>query len=105
MEKFSYKYNNDLTFYFKSPQELIYFQKKVTNIRTIENLKRVYNNMYGLAITDEMAYLLMYARLSKNYFSVNCYGVDLWRDDVEKMLAFQPKLIDKLKDITQKPKE
>lgn len=105
MEKFSYKYNKDLTFYFKTPQELIYFQNKVTNTKAMDNLKRVYNNMYGLGITDEMAYLLMYARLSKNYFSVNCCGVNLWREDVEKMLEFQPRLISKLKDITQKPKE
>jgi hypothetical protein len=102
---FSYKYNDDLTFYFSSPQDVIYFQSKISNENVISNLKKGYENQYGLRITTEMCVLLIYARMSKKFFNVDCCGVILWRQDVERMLALQPKLINKLKDTTQKSKE
>lgn len=104
MDNFSYQFSNDLKFYFSNPQQLIYFKQKVDSKNVIYNLKYRYKKLYGLNITDEMAYLLLYSKIVTD-FKIECCGVILCRKDVENIINFQMKSINKLKDIMKKSNE
>ena len=104
MNNFSYQFSNDLKFFFSTPEQLIYFKQKIDNKKVIYNLKYRYKKVYGLNITDEMAYLLLYSKIVDN-FKIECCGVILCREEAEKIISFQMKSVDKLKDIMQKSKE
>lgn len=104
MDNFSYQFSNDLKFYFSNPQQLIYFKQKVDSKNVIYNLKYRYKKLYGLNITEEMAYLLLYSKIA-NDFKIECCGVILCRKDVENIINFQMKSINKLKDIMKKSNE
>ena len=104
MENFSYTFSNDLKFYFRNAKELIYFKQKADNKNVIYNLKYRYKKQYGLSINDEMAYLLLYSKISSKFKIISC-GVELCQKDVENLIEFQLQSINKLKDITQKLSE